>query len=186
MLAWVLSTPLLIVMRKRNSLETPRNQLIYSYNLILLGTRSLNRHMRDYLKQAGQWEELIQRYKSRKGKAEKSKDTKIQHTVQKIMPGVNCAIVGCSTNRRHKDISLLRLPTAKPCLLLRLNLHGKHLAIQLLWVTARLLVTRPIALPTQWMNKARCESSPLPGVSATVSAKISEHQGSILPYSFYG
>ena len=46
--------------------------------------------------------------------AEKSKDTKIQHTVQKIMPGENCAIVECSTNRRHKDISLFKLPTAKP------------------------------------------------------------------------
>ena len=30
------------------------------------------------------------------------------------MPGENCAIVGCSTNRRHKDISLFKLPTAKP------------------------------------------------------------------------
>ena len=29
----------------------------------------------------------MQRYKSRKGKAEKPKDTKIMHTVQKIMPG---------------------------------------------------------------------------------------------------
>ena len=124
MLAWVLYTPLLIVIRKRNSLETPRNQLIYCYNLILLGTRSLNRHTRDYLKQAGQWKKLMQRYKSRKGKAEKSKDTKIQHTVQKIMPGENCAIVGCSTNRRHKDISLFELPTAKPCLLLRLNFRS--------------------------------------------------------------
>ena len=46
--------------------------------------------------------------------AEKSKDTKIQHTVQKIMPGENCAIVECCTNCRHKDISLLNLPTAKP------------------------------------------------------------------------
>ena len=45
---------------------------------------------------------------------EKYKDTKIQYTVQKIMPGENCAIVGCSTNRRHKDISLFKLPTAKP------------------------------------------------------------------------
>ena len=103
-----------IVIRKRNSLETSRNLLIYSYNLILLGPRPLNLHTRDYLKQAGHWEELIQRYKSRKGKAEKSKDTKIQHTVQKIMPGENCAIVGCSTNCRHKDISLFKLPTAKP------------------------------------------------------------------------
>ena len=30
------------------------------------------------------------------------------------MPGENCAIVGCSTNRRHKDSSLFKLPTAKP------------------------------------------------------------------------
>ena len=29
----------------------------------------------------------MQRYKSRKGIAEKPKDTKIKHTVQKIMPG---------------------------------------------------------------------------------------------------
>ena len=40
------------------------------------------------------------------------------------MPGENCAIVGCSTNRRHKDISLFKLPTAKPCLLLLLNFRS--------------------------------------------------------------
>ena len=43
-----------------------------------------------------------------------SKDKKIQHTVQNIMPGENCAIVGCSTNHRHKGISLFKLLTAKP------------------------------------------------------------------------
>ena len=30
------------------------------------------------------------------------------------MPGENCAIVGCSTNHRHKGISLFKLLTAKP------------------------------------------------------------------------
>ena len=38
-----------------------------------------------------------------------------------------------------------------------------------LWVTARLLVTRPpIALSDQWMKETRCEFSPLPGVSARI------------------
>ena len=55
------------------------------------------------------------------------------------------------------------------------GVRGEHLAIQLLWVTARLLlVTRPIALPTQWMKEARYKFSPLPGVSAIFSAKILE------------
>ena len=40
-----------------------------------------------------------------------------------------------------------------------------YLVIQLLWIPAGLLVTRSIALPTQWMKEARSESSPLPGVS---------------------
>ena len=30
-----------------------------------------------------------------------------------VMPGENCAFVGCSSNRRHKEISLFKLPTAK-------------------------------------------------------------------------
>ena len=30
-----------------------------------------------------------------------------------VMPGENCAFVGCSANRRHKEISLFKLPTAK-------------------------------------------------------------------------
>ena len=30
------------------------------------------------------------------------------------MPGENCAIVGYSTNHRHKDISLFKLLTPKP------------------------------------------------------------------------
>ena len=29
------------------------------------------------------------------------------------MPGENCAFVGCSSNRRHKEISLFKLPTIK-------------------------------------------------------------------------
>ena len=29
------------------------------------------------------------------------------------MPGKNCAFVGCSSNSRHKQISLLKLPTVK-------------------------------------------------------------------------
>ena len=103
-----------IVIRRRTNLETARNQLIYSQNLILLGIRPLNLHTQNYFKKATQSEKLMQRYKPRKGKAEKPKDTKIKHTVQKIMPGEHQAIVGCSTNRRHKDISLLKLPTAKP------------------------------------------------------------------------
>ena len=54
------------------------------------------------------------------------------------------------------------------CLLLRLKFRiargaSRHPA---LWVIARLLVTRPIALPPQWIKEARCESSPLPGFSA--------------------
>ena len=44
----------------------------------------------------------------------------------------------------------------------------KHLTIQLLWVTARLLVTHFIVLSTQWMKEMRCEFSPLPGVSARI------------------
>ena len=70
-------------------METAQNELICSYNLILLGTRPLNLHAQNYFKKAAQSEELKQRYRSRKGKAEKPKDTKIQHTVQKIMPGEN-------------------------------------------------------------------------------------------------
>ena len=30
------------------------------------------------------------------------------------MSGENYAIVGCSTNRRHKDVSLFKLPTPTP------------------------------------------------------------------------
>ena len=30
-----------------------------------------------------------------------------------VMPVENCAFVGCSSNRRHKEISLFKLPTAK-------------------------------------------------------------------------
>ena len=30
------------------------------------------------------------------------------------MPGENCAIVGCSNNRWHKDTTLFKLPTANP------------------------------------------------------------------------
>ena len=30
------------------------------------------------------------------------------------MPGENCAIVECSTNHRHKDISFSKLPADKP------------------------------------------------------------------------
>ena len=30
-----------------------------------------------------------------------------------VMPGENCAFVGSSSNRRHKEISLFKLPTAK-------------------------------------------------------------------------
>ena len=66
-----------------------RNKLIYSYNLILLGTRPLNLWKKVALEKVAQSEELKQRYRSRKGKAEKPKDTKIQHTVQKIIPGEN-------------------------------------------------------------------------------------------------
>lgn len=29
------------------------------------------------------------------------------------MPGANCSIFGCNTSRRHKDISIFRLPSAK-------------------------------------------------------------------------
>ena len=29
------------------------------------------------------------------------------------MPGESCAFVGCPSNRRHKEISLFKLPTAK-------------------------------------------------------------------------
>ena len=66
-----------------------RNKLIYSYNLILLSTRPLNLRTQNYFEKVTQSEELKQKYRSRKGKAEKPKDTKIQHTVQKIMPGEN-------------------------------------------------------------------------------------------------
>ena len=65
-----------------------RNKLIYSYNLILLSTRPLNLRTQNYFEKVAQ-SELKQNYRSRKGKAEKPKDTKIQHTVQKIMPGEN-------------------------------------------------------------------------------------------------
>ena len=41
-------------------------------------------------------------------------------------------------------------------------------SIQLLWVTAGLLVTRFIVLSTQWMKEMRCEFSPLAGVSARI------------------
>ena len=41
-------------------------------------------------------------------------------------------------------------------------------SIQLLWVTAGLLVKRFIVLSTQWMKEMRCEFSPLPGVSARI------------------
>ena len=41
------------------------------------------------LEKVAQSEELKQKYRSRKGKAEKPKDRKIQHTVQKIVPGEN-------------------------------------------------------------------------------------------------
>ena len=70
-------------------MEMARNKLIYSYNLILLSTRPLNLRTQNYFEKVAQSEELKQRYRSRKGKAEKPKDTKIQHTVQKIMPGEN-------------------------------------------------------------------------------------------------
>ena len=70
-------------------MEMARNKLIYSYNLILLSTRPLNLCKKVALEKVAQSEELKQRYRSRKGKAEKPKDTKIQHTVQKIMPGEN-------------------------------------------------------------------------------------------------
>ena len=30
------------------------------------------------------------------------------------MSGESCAIVGCTANGRHKDISLFKLPTSKP------------------------------------------------------------------------
>ena len=66
-----------------------RNKLIYSYNLNLLDNRPLNLCTQNYFEKVAQSEELKQRYRSRKGKAEKPKDTKIQHTVQKIMPGEN-------------------------------------------------------------------------------------------------
>ena len=66
-----------------------RNKLIYSYNLILLSTRPLNLRTQNYFEKVAQSEELKQKSRSRKGKAEKPKDTKIQHTVQKIMPGEN-------------------------------------------------------------------------------------------------
>ena len=70
-------------------MEMARNKLIYSYNLILLSTRPLNLRTQNYFEKVTQSEELKQKYRSRKGKAEKPKDTKIQHTVQKIMPGEN-------------------------------------------------------------------------------------------------
>ena len=41
-------------------------------------------------------------------------------------------------------------------------------SIQLLWVTAGLLVKRFIVLSTQWMKEMRCEVSPLAGVSARI------------------
>ena len=66
-----------------------RNKLIYSYNLILLSTRPLNLLTQNYFEKVAQSEERKQRYRSRKRKPEKPKDTKIQHTVQKIMPGEN-------------------------------------------------------------------------------------------------
>ena len=66
-----------------------RNKLIYSYNLNLLDNRPLNLSMQNYFEKVAQSEELKQRYRSRKGKAEKPKDTEIQHTVQKIMPEEN-------------------------------------------------------------------------------------------------
>ena len=66
-----------------------QNKLIYSYNLILLSTRPLNLLTQNYFEKVAQSEECKQRYRSRKRKAEKPKDTKIQHTVQKIMPGEN-------------------------------------------------------------------------------------------------
>ena len=66
-----------------------RNTLIYSYNLNLLDNRPLNLSTQNYFEKVAQSEELKQRYRSRKGKAEKPKDTKIQHTVQKIMPEEN-------------------------------------------------------------------------------------------------
>ena len=71
------------------SLEMVRNTLIYSYNLNLLDNRPLNLSTQNYFEKVAQSEELKQRYRSRKGKAEKPKDTKIQHTVQKIIPGEN-------------------------------------------------------------------------------------------------
>ena len=54
-----------------------QNKLIYSYNLILLGTRPLNLRKKVALEKVAQSEELKQRYRSRKGKAEKPKDTKM-------------------------------------------------------------------------------------------------------------
>ena len=29
------------------------------------------------------------------------------------MPGENCAIFGCSTSRRHKGVSIFKIPVAK-------------------------------------------------------------------------
>ena len=37
----------------------------------------------------------------------------ILHFNLAFMSGENCAFAGCSSNRRHKDISLFKLPTAK-------------------------------------------------------------------------
>ena len=66
-------------MRRRTSLETAQNKLIYSYNLILLRTRPLNLHTQNYFEKAAQSEELKQ----------KPKNTEMQHTVQKIMSAEN-------------------------------------------------------------------------------------------------
>ena len=66
-----------------------RNKLIYSYNLILLSSRPLNLLTQNYFEKVAQSEERKQRYRSTKRKPEKPKDTKIQHTAQKIMPREN-------------------------------------------------------------------------------------------------
>ena len=105
-----------IVIRKRHSLETAVSQLIIFFNAIYSSSQASVPAQRKKINT--QRERLYNKNRDKKFYKllylqKGCISLEIFHFNLDFMSGENCAFAGCSSNRRHKDISLFKLPTAK-------------------------------------------------------------------------
>ena len=104
-----------IVTRKRDSPKTDVSELIIFFNVIYSSSQASGPAQR---KKKQQRERLQRKNRVKKFYKllylEKSCiSLETFHFNLAVMPGGNCAFVGCSSNRHHKKISLFKLPAAK-------------------------------------------------------------------------